>query len=108
MDLNYPVWAIYSGERIKKGDWVWPDRYYFYNPEGHDRKPAALYAIGYSRGGYGQTSDLYRRLLGYIDSNGFEVCGDSYEEYPLNEVTVVEDNNYLIRAMIEVREKSKR
>ena len=106
MDLNFPVWAIYSGERISKRDWVWPDRYYFYNPEGYDRKPAALYAIGYSRGGYGKTSELYGRLLDYIDSNGFEIYGDVYEEYPLNEVTVVEDDNYLIRTMIAVREKN--
>ena len=105
LSLNYPVWAVFSESRVKSGDWVWPDRYYFYNPEGCDKKPAALYAVGYKRGGYGECGELYRRLIEYINNNGFEICGDAYEEYPLNEVCVVEDNNYLIRVMITVREK---
>jgi len=104
LDLNYPVWGIFSEERIKKRDWVWPDRYYFYNPEGLDKKPAALYAIGYTRGGYGQSAGLYERLLDYIDGNGFEICGPAFEEYPLNEVCVIDDKDYLMRIMITVRE----
>ncbi|MCL2766349.1 MAG: MerR family transcriptional regulator [Peptococcaceae bacterium] len=107
MDLNYSVWATYSGERIKNGDWVWPDRYYFNNPEGPDKRPAALYAIGYTRGGYGQNDELYKRLLAYIDNNGFEVSGDAYEEYPLNEVCIAKDDNYLIRILITVCEKTR-
>ena len=105
MNMNYSVWGKFSEERIKKGDWVWPDRYYFYNPEGYDKRPPALYAIGYTRGGYGQTDELYKRLIDYIDVNGFEICGDTYEEYPLNEVCIPEDKDYLIRVMITVREK---
>ena len=104
LDLNYYVWGNISEERIKRGDWAGADRFYFYNPEGHDRRPAALYAIGYMRGGYDQGDALYRRLVDYIDRNGFEICGDAYEEYPLNEVCITEPNNYLMRVMITVRE----
>ena len=106
LDLNYPVWGMFSEERLKKRDYTWPDRFYFYNPEGHDRKPASLYAIGHTRGGYGvNTVELYDRMLDYIELNGFEVCGPAYEEYPLNEICVAEHDNYLIRIMITVREK---
>ena len=106
LDLNYPVWAYFSEERIKQKDWVWPDRFYFYNPEGLDRKPAALYAIGYTRGGYGQSAQLYERMLDYIETNGFEICGPAYEEYPLNEVCVVDDEQYLMRVLITVCERA--
>ena len=106
MDLNYPVWGTFSEERIKRGDWIGSDRFYLYNPEGHDRRPAALYAIGYMRGGYSDGDPLYRRLIDYIDKNGFEVCGDAFEEYPLNEVCVVREADYLMRVLITVREKS--
>jgi DNA-binding transcriptional MerR regulator len=106
LDLNYPVWAEFSEKRIRRKDWVWPDRYYFYNPEGTDCKPAALYAIGYTRGGYGQSAELYEKLLDYIDANGFEICGPAYEEYPLNEFCIFDDKNYLMRVMVVVREKS--
>jgi len=105
MDLNWSVWGTFAEERIKRRDWKWPDRYYFNNPEGLDKKPAALYAIGYKHGGYGQSADLYERMLDFIDANGFEICGPSYEEYPLNELCVQEQEDYLMRIMIAVRER---
>jgi hypothetical protein len=105
LDLNFPVWAFFTEERIKLGDWLCPDRYYFYNPEGHDKRPAALYAIGYTRGGYGQCDELYKRICEYIDKNGFEICGNAYEEYPLNELCVADYKDYLIRVMVTVQEK---
>ncbi len=107
LNFNYPVWGLFSKERIKRGDWVWPDRYYFYNPEGSDSKPAGLYAVGYARGGYGQSDGLYRRIIDYVGENGFEICGDAYEEYPLNELSVVDDDNYLMRVMIAVQQKKR-
>jgi len=106
MDLNYSVWSTFSGERIKRGDWVGADRFYLFNPEGYDRRPAALYAIGYMRGGYDQGDPLYRRILEFIDMNGFEICGDAYEEYPLNEVCTADEDDYLMRVMIAVRERA--
>jgi len=105
LNMNYPVWGCFSKDRIKHGDWTWPDRYYFYNPEGHDQRPASLYAIGYTRGGYGQCSDLYNRIIDYIGRNDFEICGDAFEEYPLNEICISDDTNYLIRVIISVHEK---
>jgi DNA-binding transcriptional MerR regulator len=108
LDMNYPVWGLFSQERIRQGDWVWPDRFYFYNPDGYDRRPAGLYAVGYMRGGYGQSTALYRRIIEHINMNGLEICGDTYEEYPLNELSVSDDNDYLMRVMIAVREKPMR
>lgn len=105
LDLNYPVWGVFSRERIARRDWRWPDRYYFDNPAGKDRKPAGLYAVGYARGGYGRTDELYERILAFIDANGFAVDGDAYEEYPLNEISVADEEDYLIRVMIGVRGK---
>jgi len=106
LDMNYPVWATYSQNRIKVKDWNNPDRYYFYNPEGYDRRPAALYAIGYKRDGYKPNSVLYERLVDYIEKNGYEICGDAYEEYPLNEISTIDDKDYLVRLMITVRERA--
>lgn len=107
MDTNYPVWAVYSKDRVCHGDWRWPDRYYMTNPEGYDRKPAGLYAIGYLRGGYGQSSNLYKRLLEYIDNNDYEVYGNAYEEYPLNELCIPSEDDYLMRILIAVQKKTK-
>ena len=105
VDLNYPVWGFFSGERIRNRDWVWPDRYYFYTSSGHDKRPAALYAIGYTRGWYGESQDLYPRMLSFIELNGYEICGPVFEEYPLNEICVLDEKDYLMRALVTVRKR---
>ncbi len=104
-EMQYPVWATHAEDRVKIGDWKYPDRYYFFNPAGQDCRPAGLYAIGYTFGGYGENTDLGKRMKEFIDLSGFEICGDAYEEYPLNEICTNDDGNYLIRVMITVREK---
>ena len=108
LDLNYPVWATFSQEAMKRKSYDKPERFYVYNPEGYDRRSAGLYAVGYTRGGYGENSALFERLFDYIKANNFEICGDAYEEYPLDEFCVVNEADYLIRIMIEVREKERR
>ena len=106
LDMNYPVWGMFSEESVVQREWLWPDRYYFSNPEGLDKKAASLYAIGYTRGGYGNSGGIYERVIEYINSNNFEVCGPAYVEYPLNEVCIADDNEYLMRVMITVRERA--
>ncbi|MCL2009943.1 MAG: MerR family DNA-binding transcriptional regulator [Synergistaceae bacterium] len=103
LDLNYPVWAIFSEERVKRGDWVGPDKFYFKMPDAPDRKPAGLYATGYSRGYYGQSAALYKRLIAHIEENGLEICGPAFETYPLNEISISDPYNYLMRVSIQVK-----
>jgi len=103
LDLNYPVWAMFSQERIMRGDTHMPDRFYFYNPEGFDKRPAGQYAVGYTRGGYGMTGGLYERITNHIKAEGYEISGSAYEEYPLNEISVSDYSNFLIRVMITVQ-----
>ena len=103
LDLNYPVWGIFSEERIKRGDWVGPDKFYFKMPDAPDRKPAGLYVTGYTRGYYGQSNALYKRLIAYIENNGFEICGPAFEMYLLNEISIPDPFAYLMRISISVK-----
>jgi DNA-binding transcriptional MerR regulator len=102
LDLNYPVWGVFSEQRIKNRDWHLPDRFYFKMPGAPDRKPAGLYLVGYTRGYYGSSDALYRRMMDHIEENNIEICGPAYETYPLNEISVVDTNNYLMRISINV------
>ncbi|MDR2179828.1 MAG: MerR family DNA-binding transcriptional regulator [Synergistaceae bacterium] len=104
MDLNYPVWGVYSEARIKRHDWVGPDRFYFKMPDAPDRKPEGLYLTGYARGNYGHTDGLYSRLMTYIEDHNLEICGPAYETYPLNEISIADPDNYLIRISITVKQ----
>ncbi len=105
LDLNYPVWGLFSEER--KGEWgyAWPDRFYFFNPDGQDTRPAARYAIGYTHGNYCGSGALFTRLLGYMEAKGLRPCGNAYEEYPLHAIGTSDRVRQLIRVMIPVCEK---
>jgi DNA-binding transcriptional MerR regulator len=103
LDLNYPVWGVFSEQRIKNRDWNRPDRFYFRMPGAPDRKPAGLYLTGYTRGYYGSSDELYKRMLAHIEEKGLEICGPAYETYPLNEISVADSNHYLMCVSISVR-----
>ncbi len=105
MNQNYPAWALLKRESVLRGNWGKPDQFYFFNPAGYDKRPAALYAVGHARCGYGGGGALYERMLKFIGENGFEVCGNAYEEYPLNELSISDPDNYLLRVLITVRKK---
>jgi DNA-binding transcriptional MerR regulator len=104
MDLNYPVWGVYSEERVKRRQWVGPDKFYFKRPDAPDKKPEGLYLTGYTRGNYGHTDALYKKLMAYIKEHNLEICGPAYETYPLNEISIPDPNNYLIRISITVKQ----
>jgi DNA-binding transcriptional MerR regulator len=103
IDLNYSAWGMFSAERIRQGDWNGPDRFYFNNPYASDEKPEGLYATGYMRSGYGKNDKLYRRLIAYIKEHDLEICGPAYESYILNEISIRDPNNYLVRVSILVK-----
>jgi DNA-binding transcriptional MerR regulator len=107
LDLNYPVWGIFSQQRIENLDWNRPDRFYFKMPGAPGRKPEGLYLVGYTRGYYGGSDVLYKRMLAHIKEKGFEICGPAYETYPLNEISTADSNDYLMRVSISVRPLSK-
>jgi DNA-binding transcriptional MerR regulator len=103
LDLNYPVWGVFSEKRIKNRDWHLPDRFYFKMPGAPDIRPEGLFLVGYTRGYYGSSDALYGRMMDYIEENDIEICGSAYETYPLNEISVVDTNNYLMRISINVK-----
>ena len=105
LNLNYPVWGMFSRNRIEQNECMYPDYYFMYHPQGEEKREAGDYVIGYTRGGYGETQDLYQRLLAYIKEHDYEISGICFEEYPLNELTTTDQHNYLIRIMLPVKRK---
>jgi len=100
MDLNYPVWGMFAEARLLRGDWMYPDKFYFHNPAGTESKPAGWYVTGYTRGNYGASNALYKRMMRFMEANGYAIDGPSYEEYPLNEISIPEPDDYLMRVSI--------
>jgi DNA-binding transcriptional MerR regulator/effector-binding domain-containing protein len=105
INMYYSAWAMFSEERIKRGDWKNPDKFYLNYPDGEHTKPTGWYVVGYGRGYYAQTDMLYEKMITYIKENNLEICGPAYETYPLNEISINDPANYLIRISITARKK---
>lgn len=118
MAAGYPLGSIVSSRifdiceataagRPESGDNLnFVKRYYFKVKNGHNAyKPKGLYAVTCGNCGYGQSDFLYARLLRYLKENDYVICGDAYEEYPLNEMAIQDDRQYLAKVEIMVKKK---
>lgn len=103
MALSYPLGIIFSKENLLERKLGSPQRFYFKMPKSHHQfKPVGRYVVGYMQGEYSQVENLYGRILDFIEANGLVICGDAYEEYPLSEISVRNEEEYLIKVEIMV------
>lgn len=111
MTYGYPLGDIISKESLENGGELWPQRFFFKYPleeccNSNSKKPAGLYLISYERSYYDVPRGGYDKLFRYMDENGYEVGGDAYEEFLLDEIAVKEENEFLLQISIQVRRKN--
>ena len=68
-------------------------------------KPKGLYLIAYHRGSYDTTYKTYDRMIEFAKQNNLEFSGYSYEEFILDEISVIGYDNYLTQIQIQVQLK---
>ncbi|MGL4345287.1 MAG: hypothetical protein ACRCTE_08825, partial [Cellulosilyticaceae bacterium] len=51
---------------------------------------------------YGESDHLYEKLFAFIKENDLRICGNAYEEYPLNELSTINPNDYCVKIEIHV------
>lgn len=103
IDIGYPLGAIISKEDLESGNPLNVQQYYFKAiNEQKSYKPEGKYAVFYGRCAYGKSDDLYEKLYEYIKENNLRICSDAYEEYPLNELSTKDENQYCIKIEIMV------
>lgn len=105
MDLSYPFGVIVSQHSLLQNDYSVQRCYFLVPRQGNAVRPGGTYLVGHLFGGYGEAAPLYKRLVAYAAEHNLVICGDAYEEYPLNEMTSENDNEYLIRVMIPIQLK---
>ena len=106
-DLGYPLGAIVSKENIESGNPLLAFQYYFKLESNHNAyKPKGKYAVLYGRCAYGESDELYEELFAFIKENKLQICGDAYEEYPLNELSTKDEQHYCVKIEIMVNSQS--
>ncbi len=102
-DLGYPLGAEIKFDNLISKDPLEVSRYYFkVENNGNFYKPEGQYAIIYGKCAYGESDHLYEKLISFIDENNLKVCGDAYEEYPLNELSIINEDEYCVKIEIQV------
>lgn len=69
-------------------------------------QPAGLYAVGYFRGNYPRYDDAYEKLMLFLEKNNLMIEDFSYEEPFLDELTTNDENNYITRISIKIKESN--
>lgn len=101
---GYPLGARLAQRMLETGDTTESLQYYFKAQDrGNAWKPDGLYAVAYGEYDPWHSEPLYRRLLKFINEQGMIICGDGYEEYPLNDISIKTPDCYGIRIEIPVK-----
>ena len=82
-------------------------KYYFkmgkYN---NDYKPEGKYVVLYGRCAYGESKVLYEKLFDFIKENNLTPLANIYEEYPINEISTLNEEDYCIKLEVPILDKN--
>ena len=104
LNLSYPIGGFFESMDVFLNEPSQPTRFFSLDPKGNDRKPRGLYLTGYTRGYYGQTNDLPKRMAAFAKKNGLIFAGPVYNTYLLDELSEIDTDQYLLQASALVKE----
>ncbi|MGG0821501.1 MerR family transcriptional regulator [Paenibacillus turicensis] len=105
--IGYPNGVIIPQESLlkKDGDKI---SYTYCYMETHFHKqaymPKGYYLVSYSRADYGDTDKIFPQIFDHIEKNNYVIIGDAYEEYLLDEISIQNPNEYLVKVMVHIED----
>jgi hypothetical protein len=105
-ELNpaYPIGGRFDSMERFLSDPSRPVRFFSHDPAGKEAIAGGLYLTGYMRGYYGQTNGLPGRMAEHADRNGLTFIGPVYNTYLLDELSIKDPEQYLLRVSASVSE----
>ena len=122
VDHNYQLITSIPIERIKNGEFtkvleactaIDRDEYLRIRKDFPKEKhlvgkiPKGKYAVCYHKGPYRDIGQTYVRALGTIVNEGLKVCEIAYEESVIDCMTSQDENNYLTKIIIQIKDENK-
>ena len=104
LNLSFPIGGYFEDMDCFLKEPSLPTRFFFINPKGNETKPAGLYLTGYTRGYYGQTNDLPKRMEEYARENKLEFNGPVYNIFLIDEIGEANPEQYLLQVSASVSE----
>jgi DNA-binding transcriptional MerR regulator len=103
IDLHYPIGGVYEDIHVFLRTPSQPTRFFSLDPRGNSKRKAGQYIVAYNKGYYGEFGDLPQRLVAYAQAQGLSFCGSLYITYLLDEISVIDHNQYLSQIVVGVR-----
>lgn len=106
--------SLIRQEQIETGDYLNYSNFYLRENQLHltetFHKKAGKYVIGYHKGSYMNTNKTYEKIKDYLDKAGYQICGDSFEEYLylMDGISSNIEASYVSKIMIEVEKCTSR
>ena len=104
INIKYPVGGYFDNMERFATNCNMPSRFFFVNPHGKHQRPRGKWLAGYVRGFYGQADGLPERMQEYAEEHGLELTGPVYNTFLLDEICIIDHNQYLLRASIKIVE----
>jgi DNA-binding transcriptional MerR regulator len=104
LNLSFPIGGYWDDMASFLKEPSRPMRFFSIDPRGKDSKPAGLYLTGYTRGYYGQTNDLPKRMTAFAKKNGLVFSGPVYNIYLSDELSEADPEKYLLQVTASVTE----
>jgi DNA-binding transcriptional MerR regulator len=104
LNLSYPIGGYFDSMEGFLSAPSRPVRFFSHDPIGEEAISAGLYLTGYTRGYYGQTNGLPKRMSQYANRNGLTFTGPVYNTYLLDELSIAEPDQYLLQVSASASE----
>jgi DNA-binding transcriptional MerR regulator len=104
LNTSYPIGGYWSNMAAFLEEPSLPMRFFSLDAKGHEQMDAGLYLTGYTRGYYGQTNDLPKRMAAFAKKNGIQFSGPVYNTYLFDEISMDDPQQYLLQVTASVTE----
>jgi len=104
LNMSYPIGGYWESMAAFLGNPTQPQRFFSLDPKGMQNKAAGFYLTGYNRGYYGVVNDLPKRMEAFAKENGLLFTGPVYNLFLLDELSIVDPNQYLLQVAASVTE----
>ena len=107
LNSDYSIGLIITKENILKGvECNYSHLYSRINCQSSNShtfiKPSGLYAVAYHKGDPDTLDESYQRVVKYLEKANLKMGSYAYEEFILDETTVIDKENYLTQILVEI------
>ncbi|MEB7038766.1 MerR family transcriptional regulator [Staphylococcus gallinarum] len=108
LDFGHPIGALLSQDHIMNG--LYDDYQYFYIKidygieQAHHMRAAGQFVVAYHEGHDDTIYKTHKRIKAFLKLKGYQIDGDSYEEYVVDEVSTDGPDKYVTKICIPVKQ----